>query len=47
MSAAFVRARLLPALRANTSLQRVSLAEYEELPAALVQECMDAVAAAR
>jgi hypothetical protein len=48
MSEAFVRGRLLPALRANTSLQRVvELAELTALPAALVQECMNAVAAAR
>jgi hypothetical protein len=47
MSDAFVRGRLLPALRANTSLQRVDRDEGEALPAALLQECMDAVAGAR
>ena len=47
MTAPFVRNRLLPALRTNTSLNRISLAEYNALPASLVQECMDAVAAAR
>jgi hypothetical protein len=47
MSEAFVRTRLLPALLANTSLQRVELEQYDELPAALLQECMDAVAGAR
>ncbi len=48
MSEVFVRTRLLPALRANTSLQRVDeLVEMVALPAALLQECMSAVAAAR